>query len=425
MMAVVVCVLAPTVYTVLSLAGVVPMTVPILLGWLMWLQLVHVVAGVTLWRRRATLSTQAKAALLSWGGLAFWYWLPAPVYFVLTMNLDELQLAWTALAFFWEVPIVGGAFVLAARRLDPSRVLSGPDRDPARRYRAVMRYPTLVAALLFVFTLAGYGLGTLQLRVFAALPPIEQAKNLSHGLVISLLLAVFYYLALDRMLEPARTRIARETGVGAVVVRTVAGRILGVSLAVTISGFALISLFVLQAFQGMVRESATATLTRELAQLAESPDTARHLGAMPRWGARGRLRLLRGAETLPAAEFAPPTRALVTGAGAGVVHDSRGELKVVGVVSAPRLGGRLVGVIYLTDAYAPLHAAARLLALAAGSVLVVIVGMLVFASRASTQAVRALSSAVRRVEAGEVDAAVLRLETGDEIGELSAVVERY
>src|SRR6185436_13071965 len=225
MMALVVCVLAPAVYTVLSLAGVVPMTVPVLLGWLAWLQLVHVVAGVALWRRRATLSTRVKAALLSWGGLVFWYWLPAPVYFVLTMNLDELQVAWTALTFFWEVPVVGGAFVLAAQRLYPARA----NRGPARRYREVMRYPTLVAALLFVFTLAGYGLGTLQLRFFAALPAIEQAKNFSHGIVISLLLAVFFYLALDRMLEPARARIAREAGVGAMVVRTVAGRILGVS----------------------------------------------------------------------------------------------------------------------------------------------------------------------------------------------------
>ncbi len=278
--AVVVCVLAPMVYTLLSLASVVPMTVPIFLGWLAWLQLVHVVAGVALWRRRATLSTRAKAALLSWGGLVFWYWLPAPVYFVLTMNLDELQVAWTALTFFWEVPVVGGAFVLAAQRLYPARA----NRGPARRYREVMRYPTLVAALLFVFTLAGYGLGTLQLRFFAALPAIEQAKNFSHGIVISLLLAVFFYLALDRMLEPARARIAREAGVGAMVVRTVAGRILGVSLAVTISGFALISLFVLQAFQVMVRESATATLTRDLAHLAESPDTARQLGAVPALG---------------------------------------------------------------------------------------------------------------------------------------------
>src|SRR5215468_3545958 len=106
MMVVIVCVLARAVYTLLSLAGVVPMTVPVLLGWLAWLQLVHVAAGVALWRRRATLSTRTRAALLSWGGVAFWYWLPAPIYFVLTMNLDELQLVWTALTFFWEVPVV-------------------------------------------------------------------------------------------------------------------------------------------------------------------------------------------------------------------------------------------------------------------------------------------------------------------------------
>jgi signal transduction histidine kinase len=422
---VVVCVLAPTVYTLLSLASVVPMTVPIFLGWLVWLQAVHVVAGVALWRRRATLSTRIKAALLSWGGLAVWYWLPAPVYFVLTMNLDELQVAWTALTFFWEVPVVGGAFVLAAQRLYPARARRGQDRDPALRYREVMRYPTLVAGLLFVFTLAGYALGTLQLRIFAALPPIEQVKNLSHGIVISLLLAVFYYLALDRMLEPARTRIAREAGVGVMVVRTVAGRILGVTLAVAISGFALSSLFVLQAFQVMVRESATTTLTRDLAQLAEAPDAGHQLGAVPRWGERGQLRLVHAGEALPAADFAPATRALVAGRSVGVVPDSRGDLKVVGVVDAQHLGGRLVGVIFLTDAYGPLRSAARFLVLAAVSVLVVTVGMLVFASRASTQAVRALSSAVRRVEAGQVDETVLRLETGDEIGELSAVVERY
>jgi hypothetical protein len=46
------------------------MTAPIFLAWLVWLQAVHVVAGVALWRRRAPLSRQVKAALLSWGGLS-------------------------------------------------------------------------------------------------------------------------------------------------------------------------------------------------------------------------------------------------------------------------------------------------------------------------------------------------------------------
>ena len=418
------CIVAPCVYTGLSLLGLAPMTVPIFVAWLAWLQLVHGSAAVALWRRRASLSTRVKATALYWGGLAFWYWLPAPVYYLLTMNIDELQLKWTAFAFFWEVPVIGGGFVLAAQRLFPLREPRGA-RAPARVYREVMRYPTVVAALLFGFVLAGYTIGALQLRAFASLPLIEQAKNVSHGLVTSLLLAVFYYLALDRVLEPVRARLAREAGLGSLVARTVAGRILGVSLAVAVSGFALVSLFVLQAFQGMVRESAATTLQQSLPRLAAAPETTRRLGAFTEWGAGGRLLLLRGDESLPVAAFSPVTHRAVVAGGATVVHDTRGELKVVGVVDAPRLGGRLVGVIRLTDGYGPLRSAAKLLAIAGGCVLIVTVGMLVFASRASTRAVRALSSAVRRVEAGEVDAGVLRLDTGDEIGELSAVIERY
>ena len=418
------CIIAPSVYTVLSLFDVMPMTTGIYLGWLGWLQVVHGAAAVVVWRRRQALSTRMKATALYWGGLAFWYWLPAPIYYLLTMNIDELQLKWTAFAFFWEVPVVGGAFLLAAQRLFPLRDGRRP-RDPARTYRRVMHYPTVVAALLFVFTLAGYAIGALQLRVFASLPLVEQWKNVSHGLVISLLLAVFYHLALDRVLEPLRARIAREAGLGSLVARTVAGRILGVTLAVTVSGFALISLFVLQAFQGMVRESAADRLAHDLPALAAASETAERLGAVPAWGEHGRLILLRGAERLSADEFSPATRRRVAASGPVIVHDTRRDLKVVGAVDAPRLGGRLVGVVVLTDAYGSLMTAARLLAIAGGSVLIVTVGMLVFASRASTQAVRALSSAVRRVEAGEADAGGLRLDTGDEIGELSAVVERY
>ena len=73
------------------------------------------------------------------------------------------------------------------------------------------------------------------------------------------------------------------------------------------------------------------------------------------------LLLLRGDESLPVADFSPATPSGGGGRRA-VVHDTRGELKVVGVVDAPRLGGRLVGVIFLTDGYGPLRTAAKLLA---------------------------------------------------------------
>jgi signal transduction histidine kinase/HAMP domain-containing protein len=416
-------VVAPAAYTALALHGAVPMNLRVFLAWLFWLQIVHAIVAVVLWRRRAQLSTRMRAMLISWGGLAFWYWLPAPMYFVLTMNLDTLQLTWTAFCFFWEVPVVGGAFVMMAQWLFPSR-RTHADRDGARRYRAVVRYPTTVAALLFLFTLGGYVLGSLQLRIFAYLPLIEQVKNVAHGLVISLLLAVYYHLALDRVLEALRARIAREHGLGMVVARTVAGRIFGVSLAVAVSGFALISLFVLQAFQSMVRDSAIDVVRQDLARAAAAPR-----GEHPAIGVApdpSRVHVVvRAGDELPAAAFSPETRRLVATTAMGVVHDSRQELKVVGFRDVPRLGGKLVVVAPLTEAYGPLWHAAVPLAGAGGCVLIVLVGMLVFASRASTQAVRALSRAVRRVEAGQVDDTVLRIDTADEIGELSAVVQRY
>jgi hypothetical protein len=65
-------VLAPSVYTILSLLDVLPMTVSIFIGWLGWLQVVHAIAAIALWRRRASMSTHMKATALYWGGLAFW-----------------------------------------------------------------------------------------------------------------------------------------------------------------------------------------------------------------------------------------------------------------------------------------------------------------------------------------------------------------
>ena len=420
------CLLLPSLYTVFALAGAAPMTGPIFLAWLAWLQVVHAIVGAMLWRRREQLPSRLRAIVISWAGLAIWYWLAAPVYFLLTMNVDALQLAWTAFAFFWEVPVVGGAFLLVTQRFYPSRRRLASVADGARQYRLVLRYPTLVAGLLFVFTFAGYVVGTLQLRAFAAFPFVEQMKNLAHGLVISLLLAVFYHLALDRVLEPVRARIAREYRLGTVVARTLAGRILAVSLVVAVSGFALISLFVMQAFQGTVRETAQAMLQQDLAWLAAArDDRPASAKSLPGWGERGLLLVLSDGETLPEAEFSPETQRAVAAARVGIVHDTRADLKLVGFLDVPSAGGKLVGVTFLTDSYGPLWNAARLLGAAGACVLVVMVGMLVFATRASTQALRALSSAVRRVEAGEADESTLRLDTADEIGELSAAVARY
>src|SRR5437016_606385 len=106
----------------------------------------------TCWRARAELSVRSRLLALYWTGVAIWYWFPAPIFYLLTMNLDQLQLKWTALAFFWEVPVVGGAFCsLALWMFRPiSSALDSNERNfsAVGIYRATLRYPLLIAGTI-------------------------------------------------------------------------------------------------------------------------------------------------------------------------------------------------------------------------------------------------------------------------------------
>jgi signal transduction histidine kinase/CheY-like chemotaxis protein/HAMP domain-containing protein len=418
-------VVGATAYASLSVRGIVPMTAGVFLAWLAALQVSHAFLGVVVLIRRRELSLRAKLVAVYWAGVAFWYWLPAPIYFLLTMNIDQLQLSWTALIYFWEVPVLGAAFISLVLWFYPGhwRRVKAP---PVARYRRVLRYPAVAAGLVFAFTLVGYTLGALQLRRFGLLPAVEQAKTVLHGVVISLLLGVFYHLALDALLEPLRSAIAREGHLGPQGARTTAGRMLGVSLAVTVSGFALVSLFVLQAFQRTVQASVAETLEREVVDLAGvAPREVRVALADHRArGDRDELFLLAPGAALSPFDYSPETRVMVSAGGHGVVSDTRRDLKIVAFAPGAQ-GATLVAVAYLTDFYGPLQGAAELLGIAGTCVLIVTIGMLGFAARASTRALRSLASAVRSVEAGSADEAGLRVHTADEIEALSDVVARY
>jgi signal transduction histidine kinase len=418
-------------YSVLSLLDTLPMNVPIFLGWLFALVTVNGVLLLLLWRRREGLGIEARMTALYYGAITLWYWLPAPIYFLLTMNIDLLQLRWTAFAYFWEVPVVGGAFILVAQRLfRPLRAFLRGKRDfaePLALYRLALRYPILVAVLTVVFTVAGYGIGALQLRFLAFLPAVEQLKNVLHGLMISLFLCVFYYLVLDRLLGSVRAAIAKEFALVRVITRAIERRIFGASLVITLGGLALLSLVVFQAFQRMIHEAVREQLTSDLGRLSAELRTGGPLASVAWYsrGERGRVLVLPPGKELSPADYSPETRRSINEQKTDIVEDLRRELKLVGWLDAPASGGKIVSVVFLTDFYGPLRTAAGYLGLVGIFVLALSVGMVTFSSGATTKAIRSLSSAVRRAEGGTADEADLRIDTGDEIEELSRVFARY
>jgi two-component system NarL family sensor kinase len=162
---------------------------------------------------RASILLAALVAVAVWWGLG----LP---YSLTTWLLDGEQVRWTLICYAWEVPAAGllGPVVVpqiwwrdVMRRWD--RVFAVPGRVDAIEAGAVeamiLDYPIRVGWVLLATSLVGYGVGAIQLWVFAALP-IEQIVNVALlGVVTGLLGALFAFLYLERLLTPLLFELGR------------------------------------------------------------------------------------------------------------------------------------------------------------------------------------------------------------------------
>jgi len=155
---------------------------------------------------RVSLLLAALVAVAVWWGLGLPYSLAAWL-------LDEQQLKWTLICYAWEVPAAGllGPVLVpqiwwrdVIRRWD--RVFAKPDRvDPVEAgivEGKILDYPTRVGWVLLVASLVGYGVGAVQLHVFADLPTEQLIHVALLGMVTGLVGALFAFLYLERLLAP-------------------------------------------------------------------------------------------------------------------------------------------------------------------------------------------------------------------------------
>jgi len=159
--------------------------------------------------RRSILGT-ALVAMVTWWGFG----LP---YSLFSWLLDPLQLRWVLVCYLWEVPAagcLGPVFfpLLWFRDVERHReeTFHGPGGvDPARAAaleREILDFPMWVAFVLVITSLVGYGVGAVQLRLFAQTPATEVYKILALGLATGLVGALFAFLYLESLLAPLLRR---------------------------------------------------------------------------------------------------------------------------------------------------------------------------------------------------------------------------
>lgn len=406
------------IYLVASIFGKVPMTGTVFMVLMVILAFCNLLFIGSLWRKRAQLSVLAKMMAVFWGWFVFWFWVFAPPYFLLVMNVDALQLRWVIFAFTWEVVFMGAAYVyLCSYLFKPvQRFIESSDAEKkeiskseaAKLYQRGIRYPAYAALMIVGFSSVGFVSGEMQVRLFGMLPFIEGIKNYCIGFVAAIFLAVIYYVTIRSLLDPVCSELEEKAGIEKGARSTIASRVLLVSVLVVVGSLFLLQLIVVKSFQNIVRDEVVATLSEDINNDLWNTDIQRH----------GTILLDPDSTALTKLSVSSDTQAEVFSESSGIVDDFQDRLKLVGFFTDPTTGQKSVAVVPLDNYYGPLGPTIFSFLIGAFFVLFVGLGIASIAALALTRSIRVLIKAIRMLDTNP-KAAMPQIATGDEIEELA------
>ncbi len=402
-------------------------------------------------RYRWSIRVAPLVAMGTWWGLG----LPYSLYAWL---LDERQLHWVLFCYGWEVPACGflGPFLFPLlwfrgieRRWE--RVFGGEhvDVDAARMLeRTILDYPMRVAAVLFVTSLVGYGVGALQVRVFAQLPLSETLKILALGLVTGMVGALFAFLYLEWLLAPLLRRFGTVHALAPSSGRRVPlyAKVFACSLILTVTSLLLLGTVFYSQGERVLEEQAGLRLLSEVRHLAaaveqegpagaSSPERWSALTAHMQLGPSGYARIVdQGGAVVTGEPTARPLAAdgfrrtsvqrMLTG-GTGHLVDRVYDPRIVAFTPIAASSLRIIAVAYRRDFAGELDSM-----LARGGVVFVMALILALSqgflfSRRLTrpiEVVTAMASSIAQAPGGSW--AMVPVRTNDEVGELATAFNR-
>jgi len=159
--------------------------------------------------------------------LAFFVWGIGFLYLLSTVLFNPVQIRWELICFTWEAGVFGVPLILfrpMLRRIQRyTRQLQAGELDSeqvAVYQRKILAYPFKVSMEAFFVSLGAYGLGSVQMRYFAALPWEHVALTMTCGVVCALLWGAAEYFVLEYDMRPlTELALAANCGVYAPVRR--------------------------------------------------------------------------------------------------------------------------------------------------------------------------------------------------------------
>src|SRR5256712_10680095 len=375
-------------------------------------------------------------------------------YSLFSWLLDPVQRGWVLICYAWEVPVAGCLGQVLTRILwfraierhwdhsfrDPGAV------DPAEAAaleREILDSPVRVAIVFVVTSLAGYGVGAVQVRLFSQLPATEVFKIMGLGLATGLVGGLFAFLYLESLLAPLLRRFGALWAVVPPAGRRVPlhGKVFACSVIITLTALVLLGTIFYSRGERVLEEQIGRRILAEAHHVAadvEQQGTARARDAtwwreqvaQMQLGPSGYAYLARRDGTVVAGASGPPrldaegfrpsvTNAILSGAD-GIAVDRVYAPRIVAFAPLGDGGERIVAVVYRHDFEGELDSMLHrgLVVFLASLVLALAQGILF--SRHLTrpiEEVTALAGAIARAPGGPWETVAVR--TNDEVGELA------
>lgn len=416
-------------YAILSIIGRVPMSWTIFFSMLGILILFQLPLFRFFFRHRNELGLQRQIILILWLSIVLCYWLIGPVIYFLSMNVNEDQLRWDAFAYSWEVPVIGGLYILLTLFLLRPVVnfINGhsPSGGADRIYRRVMNFPLIVSIGIFIFSIFGYFIGALQLRFFADQSLFEQVKNTINGVVSAFFVAIFYYLFLDATLGKTRSFLEKTYNLKDTIKHSIVKKFNGVTFALLIGTTLLFNLLILQSSQKLVRHillDQVETRMESISTLNLQSTTANDRKKIKdefTFGKRGRVYTFAPQEKVTIADISTATQKRLTESIEGSFDDMHKDLKLLVLYKNPYTLEKTVSVIYMTDFYNPLYETFGFLGIVSIVVFILSAIVMSFLSISITEPIRKLSDAVKQAASNPDSLFNVHISTADELEELS------
>lgn len=363
------------------------------------------------WRIKENFSKNFQFFMLLWSGIVVWYWIFAPIFYLFTMNLDPQQIAITGFAFAWEVPIIGGLFILVSlmRFRNFNKVITEKKeiKNPDSFYNDILRYPRDTAILIYLFSFTGYLLGSVQLYYFGLSPQIELIKNSFLGLVVASFLALFYYLTIDIFLNDTFRDVEKRFKLNNVQTRKLSSEILSKSLLVVVGSLAFLSLIAYNSWQVLIIEKTKGYMEQISYQMKTDSGFDINFGfdeiIKGQYGNNSGIVILEKGEYFMDDKYKPHVLQEINYKDEGFVESLRGSHKIIYLTTHLETGEKMLIKANLTNSFGIIGSASIPFVTAIIFILFIIIVVSILISLVLTRSVRYILNMIKDAEEKDVD----------------------